>query len=410
MNRKIGRNDPCPCGSGKKYKKCCALSDAHGAFLPPDPFERSNQALTTIKLKLDQYYSTSIKRLRREGRHTFLLHTVKGILPPEHETLFSDWLWFDRLDPDQPSLAEQYLQENGPFMEEPLRTSLQALSASCLSIYRVEKTEGVLLSVYDLITRQSHRVLLKEPWETEADKPLLILGRLVKIESHLLFSGMVLVTEDSDGQSEFLSQHLDYLHHLGFFHPIPPGEVLYGLFDHAHSKKSVLNLRDIRMLRISDPDWLLAALPAVEELKLLRREGETAWFAPAGEHHGYVRIAVGSDYIAAAAEVLTDVRRLQQWVEQVLPHTPLQLVSSVFLRRPPAADRADVWFTFRKDQQTEIWLDTPHPEMEGKTPRQLLGDPGGKERLLQMLDDYPASGQPEQQALLAYMKTRVNSL
>jgi preprotein translocase subunit SecA len=20
---KVGRNDPCPCGSGKKYKKCC---------------------------------------------------------------------------------------------------------------------------------------------------------------------------------------------------------------------------------------------------------------------------------------------------------------------------------------------------------------------------------------------------
>ena len=21
--RDVGRNDPCPCGSGKKYKKCC---------------------------------------------------------------------------------------------------------------------------------------------------------------------------------------------------------------------------------------------------------------------------------------------------------------------------------------------------------------------------------------------------
>ncbi len=21
--KKLGRNDPCPCGSGKKYKKCC---------------------------------------------------------------------------------------------------------------------------------------------------------------------------------------------------------------------------------------------------------------------------------------------------------------------------------------------------------------------------------------------------
>ncbi|MEJ2502615.1 MAG: SEC-C metal-binding domain-containing protein [Gemmatimonadota bacterium] len=22
MDDKVGRNDPCPCGSGKKYKKC----------------------------------------------------------------------------------------------------------------------------------------------------------------------------------------------------------------------------------------------------------------------------------------------------------------------------------------------------------------------------------------------------
>jgi hypothetical protein len=25
---KVGRNDPCPCGSGKKYKKCCLLKSA----------------------------------------------------------------------------------------------------------------------------------------------------------------------------------------------------------------------------------------------------------------------------------------------------------------------------------------------------------------------------------------------
>jgi len=25
---KIGRNDPCPCGSGKKFKKCCGLKVA----------------------------------------------------------------------------------------------------------------------------------------------------------------------------------------------------------------------------------------------------------------------------------------------------------------------------------------------------------------------------------------------
>ena len=34
MVDKIGRNDPCPCGSGKKYKKCCMLKDDAGKQTP----------------------------------------------------------------------------------------------------------------------------------------------------------------------------------------------------------------------------------------------------------------------------------------------------------------------------------------------------------------------------------------
>jgi hypothetical protein len=30
---KTGRNDPCPCGSGQKYKKCCAAKDAEARSL-----------------------------------------------------------------------------------------------------------------------------------------------------------------------------------------------------------------------------------------------------------------------------------------------------------------------------------------------------------------------------------------
>ena len=35
--RKVGRNDPCPCGSGKKFKKCCltSASDSLSENLPP---------------------------------------------------------------------------------------------------------------------------------------------------------------------------------------------------------------------------------------------------------------------------------------------------------------------------------------------------------------------------------------
>ncbi len=32
---KIGRNEPCPCGSGKKYKKCCLLNPDGKTDIPP---------------------------------------------------------------------------------------------------------------------------------------------------------------------------------------------------------------------------------------------------------------------------------------------------------------------------------------------------------------------------------------
>ena len=31
-DRKLGRNDPCPCGSGKKFKKCCSRSAQNSSY------------------------------------------------------------------------------------------------------------------------------------------------------------------------------------------------------------------------------------------------------------------------------------------------------------------------------------------------------------------------------------------
>src|SRR5262245_20785951 len=37
---KIGRSEPCPCGSGKKYKKCCLLKEP----APPPDAERDTES------------------------------------------------------------------------------------------------------------------------------------------------------------------------------------------------------------------------------------------------------------------------------------------------------------------------------------------------------------------------------
>lgn len=43
MAQKIGRNEPCYCGSGKKYKKCCGATGAVPMPMPPEMLENKNK-------------------------------------------------------------------------------------------------------------------------------------------------------------------------------------------------------------------------------------------------------------------------------------------------------------------------------------------------------------------------------
>jgi uncharacterized protein YecA (UPF0149 family) len=47
----VGRNDPCPCGSGKKYKKCCLLAADGGEF----QFRRLRQTHAELTPKLTAF-------------------------------------------------------------------------------------------------------------------------------------------------------------------------------------------------------------------------------------------------------------------------------------------------------------------------------------------------------------------
>lgn len=49
MSKKIGRNDSCPCGSGKKYKKCCINLDKEFEFSQLKPSKRENKTFEFIE-------------------------------------------------------------------------------------------------------------------------------------------------------------------------------------------------------------------------------------------------------------------------------------------------------------------------------------------------------------------------
>jgi hypothetical protein len=415
VNKKVGRNDPCPCGSGKKYKKCCGIVDDF-IEASDDPFTRGNRLMTAVKMKLDEYFENVIKKIRKDAQTQFLRFSVNRTLPPEHESIFSDWLWFDLLTEDENTLAYHYLVDNGYYIAPSLADTLGALSISFPSVYQVEEISDYYIKARDIFLDRPCDILLKEPWEgIDGDTDLLLFGRLVRIEDESLFSGMVLADDNKAGQKAFLLEHMEFIRRLLNntimntlkFH----GEMLYGVFDHTYNK-TLVNFNDMRNCNIDEEErvHLLENLNTGDEYEQIYNSAGFTWFTPTGENRGYVRIMVGENVMVTCADVLDDIRKLEEKVTTLLPGKELQVISNRFLQEPPAADKNWLWFTIVKDQETERWLDTPMSELESKSPRERLSEDGGQEQLIQMLDNFLASRENEtEKELIEYMKERISN-
>lgn len=416
MNKtKTGRNDPCPCGSGTKYKNCCLrLQGLVDINKNEKPFDRYSQLIATSKLKLDQNYQSQIKKMRKPLQDRFLRLCTTHTLPQDQESFFSDWLWFDVTDEQGETFAGEYLRENRNLMEEPLQQCLEALSTSYLSIYEPVGIEGNGLQVRDFITGQQNHILLKEPLDLEirAQRPLL-LGRLVAMPKGQVFSGMVLMLNNDDGQGEFIRKHIDYLQLLKAAELSVilkhSGEILFALFDHANHK-SLLGLNDIRVLRLENPVYtdIITALDNSEACYLVHETAGLRWYELRNSL-GKTRLGVNQQYVISSADILDDALLMTGLVNDLVPAGKWDMVHSLFLFQPPAPDLDHIWYMVVKEQETERWLHTPHSELDDKTPLEVMKEETGRQRLFTMLDSFASqtSGNEYGTDLLNYMRDRI---
>ena len=136
-----GRNDPCPCGSGRKYKHCCL--EARGDL------ERQWRSVREAEGRVvPQMLEFALDRLGKTGMATAWKYFCAGTVPLEHaaedpdfEQLFLIWFLFDwqkpgttikistRKWPARP-IAASFLDERGlalpPLDERVARTALAA--------------------------------------------------------------------------------------------------------------------------------------------------------------------------------------------------------------------------------------------------------------------------------------------
>lgn len=407
-NYKIGRNDLCPCGSGKKYKNCClGLDEIAGPGL--DMFERYNKLLTELKLKLDSYYGSSLKKNRREVLHNFLRFSDAEILPADHEALFSDWLWFDFSRDSGPTWAQEYYAEHGKYMEKPLADCLRQIADSYLSIYTPLEISNSSLLLEDLVSGNTCQVLLREPWEiNESIENLLLMGRVIRTLQGAIFSGMVLMGKNDADQKNFISSNLDYFKLIsgldGADFAKRYGEIIYGIFCHALSKTK-LSLNDVRF--IPHHDSLPPEIVSGSLIPLYRADG-WQWFQPSA-CVGYVRVALREDAVLICTDLAEDLPMVNSWLARLGPDESVNISNML---HAPDLDQTSLWFTIMKDQETERWLHTPHRELDGKTPAEFLPEDKGRQKLIDLVDAFAAEPErsAEEKELLLFMRERINGI
>ena len=157
MIGKPGRNDPCLCGSGKKFKKCCGNAVETG-FSRIDR-ERAFERLTAfVAEELGDEDDLAFDELW--GRWLERAHEFSAELDEQSEAVLAPWMFFDRPLPDG-QLAVEVLLATDDGIGVGERNFLTLMQGSAMHVWEVEDVlPGVSLSLRDVL--ENTRITVQE--------------------------------------------------------------------------------------------------------------------------------------------------------------------------------------------------------------------------------------------------------
>jgi uncharacterized protein (DUF2384 family) len=166
---KIGRNDPCPCGSGKKYKKCC-LAKAQAAPAEELAWRRLRRMLDDHQLAMLRFFRNTYGARAIDEAWRVFMRDEQAVFDAEsaHLQVFLPWL-FHFWSPDPAAGARgaapagaaptlHYLRS--PRRIDPLlRAYLESCLAAPLSVFEIVRADpGVGLLLRDVLSGEERRV------------------------------------------------------------------------------------------------------------------------------------------------------------------------------------------------------------------------------------------------------------
>lgn len=417
---KTGRNDPCPCGSGKKYKKCC-LSDTFVLIGREDALLK--RLVGNLLALYNRQYRETI-----EAAHVLFWD---DFVPEEHleghaldvaYQNFFEWICFDFIvDADEnKTLIELYMEQNKKISQEE-HAVLTKMKNSCISLYEVQEVfpeKGVLLK--DLLMGGEYDV--KEKAASGGLKRWDILAvRLLFIDGQHIMSGSVypysirmkqkiladLMQEYDDFQEEFPGGAMDSflkdsgdLFNFHWYFPIQNPPPLPRL--HTTTGEPVVISR--AMFDIRDQDAVAGSLPKIKGFEP-HASGYT-WYdkrKPDGsaivlgtvriekkrlvlESNSKKRLARGKKLLekALADAVVHKLDTFQDPGEALKAHQdkPLKREHEI-----PMDIQQQLYTQYMKSHY-EKWFQERIPALGGLTPMEAIRTADGKQKVVELLKLY----------------------
>lgn len=107
---KIGRNDECTCGSGKKYKKCCQLNQSNPYVIGEEISDKLKPIIEYLqKLNPKLIYINITNKLTVESYRMYQLKNLKSnIVMIAEKTLENQIVFFDKEESSNTDILIMY--------------------------------------------------------------------------------------------------------------------------------------------------------------------------------------------------------------------------------------------------------------------------------------------------------------
>jgi hypothetical protein len=427
---KPSRNDPCPCGSGRKYKKCCGAPSATpvAGALPHTQADRA-QAFEQLEFFVDELWADEEDEAFEEfwGRY----REREDELPAEFLVMSNEvedmWFAFDcEVDDEGGRVIDAFL-EQAP-LERGERSFLEAMRASSMRLYEVVETvPGSSVTLRDLVEggevtvaeRSASRQLIRHECIVARVLPRGCSGQPEMERGVLRIPESVrggLLEAVKERWADFLEERPG-APLVDFYKQLPPlyhDAWLTTFFDPPIPELANTDGEAMVLTRLSfdvcDQAALACALDGAEG-RGISRSGEGTWgwtgknaaggdvslgrFELAG---GRLRVEVNSVERGARARNLLEELAGQALVHHATTHEDLrrklkEAMSARALGKAEEAapspaidpDLAEALVAEHYSRHYRAWIDEPIPALDGQTPRQAAKSSASRARVEDLL-------------------------